>query len=539
MYRYIVDNAITYTPEDFVLYRESPFACWMERLTLENPDHGIPPDAGTDVPTSGVQRQDDLAETLRDEGRDVVLVDWQMEESRRRSATLDAIRKGADFIVNGQLALGPLSGAVNLLMRTSGYSDLGDYLYLPCDTQGETTQHSAFRLCFLADLLHMLQGQLPPQMLIIRSGSDVVPLESEQHIYHYRAVKQRFMTAMREFRKHRMPDPAESAHFGRWSDCAHEVMKQRALNSGDEDDVAQDAELEESLFAAAESDANGRYLSQGAAAVSRPDNRVSLVSSVAADARRAGDLQVSPPSSGTLAEQASQLRRGPQSRAPRPVPGYTPNLAPVMSARPESQERRRIGDDLPAGRIPGEGRPPGDVALQNLEFIGSSARPPSFAGEPVGKTATQTDVNPDDAAGAVDRSGAHPAYTFPEQGTSLDPQRPARPDRAERLPMANVDLREVESAIELPATRREKRHPLDSLDIPGAPSSVIDRDEGSPSTPGADPKPVTAAPRFGWERMDEQAEGDLLEEVLEEDGPAVSTVFSDSLITNEEFGERD
>ena len=44
MYRYSVDNAVTYTPDDFVLFRESPFACWMERLTLENPDHGIPPD---------------------------------------------------------------------------------------------------------------------------------------------------------------------------------------------------------------------------------------------------------------------------------------------------------------------------------------------------------------------------------------------------------------------------------------------------------------------------------------------------------------
>ena len=43
MYRYSVDNAITYSSEDFVLFREAPFACWMERLTLENPDHGIPP----------------------------------------------------------------------------------------------------------------------------------------------------------------------------------------------------------------------------------------------------------------------------------------------------------------------------------------------------------------------------------------------------------------------------------------------------------------------------------------------------------------
>jgi hypothetical protein len=50
MYRYSVDNAITYTSEDFVLFRESPFACWMERLNLENPDHGIPADVGSSAP---------------------------------------------------------------------------------------------------------------------------------------------------------------------------------------------------------------------------------------------------------------------------------------------------------------------------------------------------------------------------------------------------------------------------------------------------------------------------------------------------------
>lgn len=236
MYRYSVDNAITYTSEDFVLFKESPFASWMERLTLENPDHGIPADMGSEAPRDTIDTQDDLADTLRAEGKNVVLIEPQLEESIRRAATLDAMRKGVDFVVNGQLALGTLSGSANLLMRTSGYSELGNYLYVPCSTQKKTSVHSALRLCFLADLLHSLQGQLPPQMLIIRGGSDVVPLETEDHIYHYRAVKHRFMSEQQAFRKHKMPDPAESAHFGRWSECANEVLKQRALRTEQEPD---------------------------------------------------------------------------------------------------------------------------------------------------------------------------------------------------------------------------------------------------------------------------------------------------------------
>jgi hypothetical protein len=229
MYRYSVDQTIVYTSEDFVLFRESPFACWMERLSLENPEHAISPDFGSKPACEVLTSEDELAATLLEDGKDVVLVDWQADESERRNATLSAMRHGVDFIVNGQLAVGPLSSCANLLMRTSGYSELGNYLYIPCDTQDKTTLNSAFRLCFLADMLHSLQGQLPPQMLILRGNSEVLPLQTDDHIYHYRAVKQRFMTAQREFRKHRMPDPVEASHFGRWSECANEVMKQRAL----------------------------------------------------------------------------------------------------------------------------------------------------------------------------------------------------------------------------------------------------------------------------------------------------------------------
>ncbi|QIB67245.1 hypothetical protein [Kineobactrum salinum] len=231
MYRYRLDNSLIFTCEDLVLFRESPFASWMERLTLENPGHGILPDTGSEAPRDPVLPQDDVAATLRAEGHQVTLVEWEDEEPLRRNATLLAMRYGADFIVNGQLAAGSLSGAVNLLMKTRGRSELGQHLYVPCDTQGKSGLHSPFRLCFLADLLQSLQGELPPRMLIIHGGAELLPLQTEDHIYYYRAVKQRFLQSQQQFRKHRMPDPALSAHAGRWAICANEVLKQRAQQS--------------------------------------------------------------------------------------------------------------------------------------------------------------------------------------------------------------------------------------------------------------------------------------------------------------------
>jgi hypothetical protein len=535
MYRYSVDNAITYTSEDFVLFRESPFACWMERLNLENPDHGIPADVGSSAPDNTTERQDDIADTLRTEGRDVVLVEWEMDEPRRRTATLEAMRHGADFVVNGQLALGPLSGSANLLMRTSGYSDLGDYLYVPCDTQGKTNLHSAFRLCFLADLLHSLQGQLPPQMLIIRGGTDVVPLETEEHIYHYRAVKQRFMTAMREFRKHRMPDPAESSHFGRWSDCANEVLKQRALNAADEGAEDQLELQADDAAAPLLATADGNILATSPDTDSLPTSEVEAppprLASVAGDARRASDIQVQPDSGQTLAEQARMLDPAtPSEGRDAAMPGHTPNLARVMTVNREPAGRRR-GDSLPGvDREPRE-QCLADVTLENLEFIGSNLRAPVFTRE---DTPAESDDPP-----ATEEVEPRPAYSFPEQGESLDPQRPvvsSPPD----IKLHTDEAVAVEGPVELPATSRERAHPLDS---PGfspvsALSSVVDLDGSEPSSPpspeATDDPPVA---HFGWDAMEEEtSEEDFLingprEEVEEEPGE----VFSNSLITNDDY----
>ena len=398
MYRYTVDNSLTYDSTDLVLFKTSPFACWMERLTVDNPDHGIPPDLGSSAPSNPVARQDEIADTLRAEGKRVRLIAWDEAEPARRKATLEAMREGVDFIVNGQLALGPLASPVNLLMRTSGYSELGDFLYLPCDTQVATKEDSIFRLCFLADLLHSLQGQLPPQMLVIRGGEDLVAVPTEEHIYHYRAVKQRFMAAMRDFRKHRMPDPAASAHFGRWSDCAREVLKQRLLREERQIQIAP-------ADAGSHGDVGGAQApAAGSEAVSELDGiglEVPLRRAVGAgeggydlDDVRHGSRQTTDAAAGqrqsqtvteqyTLAEQALML--APRTCKPgSDLPGRSGLAGMAAELRPDDRANApgRAGEvgsgehqanresDSGPGSEPRRRRT--DAALDNLEFIGRS-----------------------------------------------------------------------------------------------------------------------------------------------------------------------
>ncbi|MEH6518115.1 MAG: hypothetical protein V7742_15685 [Halioglobus sp.] len=506
MYRYSVDNAVTYTSEDLVLFKESPFASFMERLTLENSGHGIPPDVDSAAPADTIRRQDELADTLSAEDREVSLIEWDAEEPIRRNATLEAMRHGVDFIVNGQLALGPLSGSSNLLMRTSGYSELGNYLYVPCDTQGKTGMQSAFRLCFLADLLHSLQGQLPPQMLIIRGGSDVLPLKTEDHIFHYLAVKQRFMSAQRDFRKHRMPNPAESSAFGRWGDCANEVMKQRMLAAAEESEIqALPEPVEEQL------------------PMARAVGELQNPGSVQQESTEPGGYRKGLQVNDTLAAQALSLSPAPQytEAAPlvtQPLSAPSETLTPMDVASPSpvfdspiltSFEPDNAGEALDSA-APDTVAPPEqdeadtehqennrlhnvDAALMNLQFIGSRLD------EPQQRAPSQTVET-----------------VLPERRRSRQEPPPSNLGDIESLAdnQGGSDAESLFSSAHAPSSSQAGLHPLDTVGFNVGKASMVDRDE-------LPPRPTKPEPR---------RESSLqLDEYSEDNAPA----FSSSLITNE------
>jgi hypothetical protein len=429
-------------------------------------------------------------------------------------------------------------------MRTSGYSELGDFLYVPCDTQAKTTLHSAFRLCFLADLLHSLQGQLPPQMLIIRGDSDVVPLQSEDHIYHYRAVKQRFMEAMRNFRKHRMPEPAESSHFGRWSDCAHEVLKQRALRaeqqSGDAPGEDFDMPLLQVAGAAQEyaspydlDDIGRPGLKPAVPGRAVPDQAIaSLAQQAVAMPLVAGEQPahhkhmavgaIPAVDSPTLAEQARMVTPDTYlSGLTAAGPGSTPNLAGANRAAALAE---------PAAH-PQHNRRSSDVALENLQFIGSSHSAPSI-GQEVAFTPEATAIPSNVPARDVIPSHSSPAMDTLAPADTLIPADTLTP--ADTLEPADT-LAPAEPQVAAPA----KPHPLDSVGFNISERSAVDLD--SAPAPSLNPAPVSTPMGFEVDIIDdsEYGEADLSRAGFGEDNEnglaARRALFSDSLITSDDY----
>lgn len=551
MYRYIVDDVITYTPDDLVLFRESPFAVWMERLTLENPDHGIPPDLDSIASYQQSPLPDpDIVATLRVEGRNVILIDTRKEEPLRRAATLEAMRGGADFIVSGQLAAGNLSGVVDLLMRTSGFSELGDFLYIPCDTRADKSLQSSFRLSFAADLLASVQGQLPPQMLIIRDGAEVIPLQTEDHIFYYRAVQKRFNAAMKDFRKHRMPDPGESAHFGRWAECASEVLKQRAsteLQREEQRQAEQEQEQQEALSIAALSEELPQLrVASGAGARSLYDRDIPTraESTAARQVLRAGMLESTVSDRGdcgpTLAEQARMLRPG-SFRNGTP-PGHTPSLARIGKPRIVAAESQDNPSTSPAH--PASNEPVPAVVAGSDSSVEASVESTGDVGAPNAEAiVTETGL------GESMRPAPAPnlRVTSPRQSSAARSKADVvhLPELEPRPPVFLPPDLEPNLALSVPVSPPGERlhtQVRDHDEFDGSVNSVVDLD----SAPSSTLAPVVQRAEAVFERLlrddplfaQAKAKADVATlKAAQQDSEAYATPFSNSLQTSEEFND--
>jgi hypothetical protein len=375
-------------------------------------------------------------------------------------------------------------------------------------------------------------------MLIIRGGSDVLPLQTEDHIYHFRAVKQRFMNAQREFRKHRMPDPSESAHFGRWSDCANEVMKQRALgepepqvddNSGP--DESQDMPELQQVAAGAETVAIATQPASPEPVSNTPPN----------PGRFNKGLQVS----GTLADQARALSPLAPEAAPaaEPTPASEPAAVPDVGVGTEipplTQAEFATLDAMPTPIEPVTGRLPpvskdapatvqpesrgADSLLDDLAFVrrGHDA-PRSFAAQPESELPdelpTYSGVVPGTvgAPGGVDRR--KPRKAPPPGLGEIDGPGAAAAD----------GLKDESEASESSAavSTDPAPHPLDTPGFNVNRNSLVDRDDAPPMS-----QPATSLPKFRGYHDELAGETDS-KDSPEDDWLKGVPPFDSSLITN-------
>lgn len=228
----IINDELVFSPSDLVTYFQSPFASWMDRAACQDKEWLSRLDQEDPLMTSlakqGSAHEAAFNLSLARDGRQ--LVDIARDDvSAMFYATMSAMRAGADVITQGYLQRGRIAGIADLLVKTPSASNFGDWLYEVWDTKLSRSMkpYFAIQLCAYADMLEGIQGRLPENVSIVLGNAERVPLRAEDYMPFYRSLLQRFLDMQDRFDPNKMPDPGESADFGRWSSFATELLEER------------------------------------------------------------------------------------------------------------------------------------------------------------------------------------------------------------------------------------------------------------------------------------------------------------------------
>lgn len=126
----------------------------------------------------GAAHEKSYIEHLTANGFDVARVEGIEVTNKAVAETTDAMRKGAQVIVQGALAHDGWVGRSDILLRVDGVpSTFGDWSYEAIDTKlaRETKAGAILQLALYSDLLATAQGTAPEFMHVVAPWSDFVP----------------------------------------------------------------------------------------------------------------------------------------------------------------------------------------------------------------------------------------------------------------------------------------------------------------------------------------------------------------------------
>jgi uncharacterized protein len=141
----------------------------------------------------GLAHERQYVETLKQSGLSVVEIAGGGINASQVDGTFEAMRSGADVIVQGALLQGAWSGRADILRRVESPSVLGPWSYEVIDTKlaRETKGATVLQLSLYSDLVSAVQGRMPEHMYVVTPGSGFEPecYRTADFGAYYRRVK--------------------------------------------------------------------------------------------------------------------------------------------------------------------------------------------------------------------------------------------------------------------------------------------------------------------------------------------------------------
>jgi predicted RecB family nuclease len=163
----------------------------------------------------GAEHEEAYVNHLKSQGRTVVDLNGQGLQ-----ATVAAMQKGADVIVQAELSREQWTGRADILYSVNKPSDLGNWSYEVQDTKlsKNTRAGTILQLALYTDIIHGIQGVEPEWMYVVKPGD---PFETEQFRFadfkaYYRLTQRSLAEVIGAGSLVTYPDPVEQCGICNW-----------------------------------------------------------------------------------------------------------------------------------------------------------------------------------------------------------------------------------------------------------------------------------------------------------------------------------
>jgi predicted RecB family nuclease len=228
----IDDGNLFFSPSDLIIYMESAFASHMEhnRLVDDTTRELVDPEdlMLKTLQQRGFDHEETFLASLKTEGKAVVEIERASREAMLKQ-TKTAMANGADIIAQAYLQLDNFGGLADFLVKVPGGSNLGDFHYEVWDTKlsRKMKPYFAIQLCCYAEMLESEQGLKPKNVSVVLGNNEIIPLRVNVYFSYYSALKASFIQFHRDWTPGNPADPAKSPSYGRWTQYAEGVLKDR------------------------------------------------------------------------------------------------------------------------------------------------------------------------------------------------------------------------------------------------------------------------------------------------------------------------
>lgn len=216
-----LSGQIVFSPSDLITFVKSPFASWMDRYHLENPQAITPDEPSEDqklIAQTGDRHERSVLEEFRATVKTLVEIDKNDFESAL-AATRKVVASKPAIIYQAALSKERFAGYSDFLIL----DDLGRYEVWDTKLARSPKPYYAIQLCCYDEMVAELVPEARSEKFgIILGSKERVEFRIEDFVHYYRRVKKAFLELQDTYtgKLDERPEPLAGADHGRWTSHA-------------------------------------------------------------------------------------------------------------------------------------------------------------------------------------------------------------------------------------------------------------------------------------------------------------------------------